>query len=185
MKQESNVMYVLRLSLTLLIIASVVAAALAGVNAFTAPMIATLKEAKTQQAIEAVLPGGGQEIQFTDDTGLVKKVYASDAGYAIQVAPMGFGGTIDMMVGVDQEGCVIGISIISHTETASLGSVAAENTSKGEAFRGQFAGMSGVLSVDKDGGEVDSISSATITSRAITTGVNAALKCAENLVKEG
>jgi electron transport complex protein RnfG len=63
--------------------------------------------------------------------------------------------------------------------------VAAENTSKGEAFRSQFIGMSGVLAVDKDGGEVDSISSATITSRAITNGVNAALKCAENLVKEG
>ena len=181
MKQATNVKYILRLALTLLLISAVVAAVLAGVNSFTAPIIAAAKEAKTQQAIEAVLPGGGQEIEFTDDTGLVKKVYASDAGYAIQVAPMGFGGTIDMMVGVDKEGNVIAISIISQTETAGLGSVAAEKTSKGEAFRAQFAGMSGVLAVDKDGGEVDSISSATITTRAITNGINAALECAKNL----
>ncbi len=181
MKQESNVMYVLRLAVTLLLICTVVATVLAGVNAFTAPMIAQLKEAKTQQAIEAVLPGGGEEIPFTDDTGLVTKVYASDAGYAIQVAPMGFGGAIDMMVGVDKEGNVLDISIISQTETAGLGSVAAEKTAKGETFRGQFVGMSGVLAVDKDGGEVDSISSATITTRAIVTGINAALDCAKNL----
>jgi electron transport complex protein RnfG len=181
MKQESNVMYVLRLAVTLLLICTVVATVLAGVNAFTAPMIAELKAAKTQQAIEAVLPGGGEEIEFTDNTGLVTKVYASDAGYAIQVAPMGFGGAIDMMVGVDKEGNVLAISIISQTETAGLGSVAAEKTSKGETFRGQFEGMSGVLAVDKDGGEVDSISSATITTRAIVTGINAALDCAKNL----
>ena len=181
MKQESNVMYVLRLAVTLLLICTVVATVLAGVNAFTAPMIAELKAAKTQQAIEAVLPGGGEEIEFTDNTGLVTKVYASDAGYAIQVAPMGFGGAIDMMVGVDKEGNVLAISIISQTETAGLGAVAAEKTSKGEGFRGQFAGMSGVLAVDKDGGEVDSISSATITSRAVVTGINAALECAGKL----
>jgi electron transport complex protein RnfG len=181
MKQESNVMYVLRLAVTLLLICTVVATVLAGVNAFTAPMIAELKAAKTQQAIEAVLPGGGEEIEFTDNTGLVTKVYASDAGYAIQVAPMGFGGAIDMMVGVDKEGNVLAISIISQTETAGLGSVAAEKTSKGETFRGQFEGMSGVLAVDKDGGEVDSISSATITTRAIVTGINAALECAKKL----
>ena len=181
MKTESNVMYILRLTVTLLLISAVVAAALAGVNAYTAPIIAALKEAKTQQAIEAVLPGGGEEIEFTDDTGIVKKVYASDTGYAIQVAPMGFGGAIDMMVGVDKDGNVLAISIISQTETAGLGSVAAEKTSKGEAFRGQFTGMSGVLTVDKDGGEVDAISSATITSRAVVSGINAALECAKKL----
>ena len=181
MKTESNVMYILRLTVTLLLISAVVAAALAGVNAYTAPIIAALKEAKTQEAINAVLPGGGEEIEFTDDTGIVKKVYASDTGYAIQVAPMGFNGPIDMMVGVDKEGNVLAISIISQTETAGLGAVAAEKTSKGEGFRGQFAGMSGVLAVDKDGGEVDSISSATITSRAVVTGINAALECARKL----
>ena len=169
--------YILRLALTLLVITSVVAALLAGINAITAPIIAASKEAKTQEAIEAVLPGGGKEIAFTDSTGLVTKVYASETGYAVQVAPSGFGGTITMMVGVNKDGAVLGIAVISHTETAGLGSIAGEKSSKGEAFRAQFEGLSGILAVTKDGGQIDAISSATITSRAVTQGVNAALEC--------
>ena len=181
MKTESNVMYIIRLAATLLIITSLVAAALAGVNMLTEPQIRAAKEAKTQQAINAVLEGGGSEIPFTDDTGLVSKVYASEKGYAVQVSPSGFDGQISMMVGIDNEGKVTAISIISHTETAGLGAVAAANTSAGEAFRNQFAGLSGELAVTKDGGQVDALTGATITSRAVTRGVNAALACVEKL----
>ena len=177
----SNVKYILRLSLTLLIITAVMAAALAAVNGFTAPMIAQLQAEKTQEAIELVLPGGGEEIEFTDSTGLVSTVYASETGYAVEVTPVGFDNTITMMVGVDKQGEVLGISVISHTETAGLGAVAAASNSAGEAFRGQFVGMSGTLAVTKDGGAVDSITGATITSRAICTGINAALACVGNL----
>ena len=86
-----------------------------------------------------------------------------------------------MMVGIDKDGKVLGISIISHTETAGLGAVAAANNAKGEAFREQFVGMSGSVAVSKDGGEVDALTGATITSRAICDGINAALACVENL----
>ena len=182
MKTESTVMYVLRLAGTLLLITAVVAAALAGVNMVTAPIITALNEAKTQAAIEAVLPGGGQPIDFTDATGLVTNVYASDKGYAVQVAPAGFDGTIDMMVGIDTEGKIIGISIISHTETAGLGAVAAAKTSAGENFRGQFVGQSGSVGTAKRGtGTLDAITGATITSEAVCVGVNAALDCVANL----
>ena len=181
MKKQSVLAYVLRLSLTLLVITAVVAAALAGVNSVTKPIIQALKAQKTQQAIEAVLPGGGEAMAFTDDTGMVKAVYGSDAGYAVLVEPSGFGGTISMMVGVDKAGNVLGVSIISHGETASLGAVAAEKTSKGEAFRSQYVGQSGSLAVTADGGSIDSITGATITSRAVTVGVNAAIACAANL----
>ena len=180
MKTESTVKYVLRLALTLLAITAVVAVALAGVNSVTAPKIAELNEQKTQAAIEAVLPGGGQEVSLTDSTGLVSTVYKGDAGYAVQVAPAGFGGDISMMVGVGSDGKVLAISIISQTETAGLGAVSAATTSAGEAFRGQFAGMSCSVSVTKDGGAVDAITGATITSRAVCTGVNAALACVAN-----
>lgn len=181
MKKQSNIGYILRISLTLLLITSVVAALLAGVNMITAPIIASSNEAKTQQAIEAVLPGGGQPIPFTDSTGMVQEVYGSDTGYAVQVAPSGFDGEIVMMVGIDKEGQVLGVSIISHTETAGLGAVAAADNAKGEAFRDQFIGMSGPLAVTKDGGQVDAITGATITSRAVTDGINAALACVEAL----
>ena len=176
MKTESTVMYVLRLALTLLAITAVVAAALAGVNSITAPAIAELNAQKTQEAIELVLPGGGEEMADFPATALVSKVYAGDAGYAVEVTPGGFDNTITMMVGVDTEGKVLGISIISHTETAGLGAVAAAGTPAGEAFRNEFVGATGSVSVSKDGGEVEAITGATITSRAVCVGVNAALE---------
>ena len=175
MKTESTVKFVLRLALTLLAITAVVAVALAGVNMVTAPAIAALNAQKTQDAIEMVLPGGGEEVEFPE-TALVSKVYASETGYAVEVTPGGFDNTITMMVGVDKDGKVLGISIISHTETAGLGAVAAAGTPAGEAFRGQFVGASGSVAVTKDNGEMDAITGATITSRAICVGVNAALE---------
>ena len=180
---ESLAMYVVRLAVTLLIITSVVAALLAGVNSITKPEIDRLTAEKTQKAIEAVLPGGyDTEItDYADATGLVSKVYSGANGYAFEVTPGGFDNTITMMVGVDHEGNVLGISIVSHTETAGLGAVAAANTSAGEAFRGQFVGQSGSVSVTKDGGTLDAITGATITSRAICVGVNAALDCVGGL----
>ena len=172
---------ILRLTVTLLLICAIVAAALAAVNGVAGPVIAQRNAEKTQQAVEKVLPGGGAPLEsFPDETGLVTAVYASDKGYAVQVEPAGFNGTIVMMVGV-VEGKVYEISAISQTETPSLGAVAAAENAKGQAFRSQFSGLSGVLAVRKDGGEVDALTSATITSRAVTEGVNAALACAAAL----
>ena len=175
---KSTPLYILRLALTLLVITSVVAAALAGVNAVTAPMIASITAQKTQAAIEAVLPGGGEKLEtFKDSTGMVKTVYASEAGYAIEVTPAGFNGAITMMVGVGKDGKVLGIDIISQTETAGLGAVAAAKTSAGQNFRDSFIGLSGTLSVS----DIDAITGATITSRAVTEGVKAALACVAGL----
>ena len=184
MKQnESIVMYVLRLAGTLFLITAVVAALLACVNAVTAPVIEELNAQKTQEAISAVLPGGfDTEItNYTDESGIVSKVYQGAGGYAVEVGPGGFDNTITMMVGVDNEGKVLGISIVSHTETAGLGAVADADTPKGIAFRDQFVGASGAVSVTKDGGTMDAITGATITSRAICVGVNAALDCVAGL----
>ena len=178
MKQnESIVMYVLRLAGTLLLICAVTAGLLAGVNAITAPVIDELNAAATQEAISAVLPGGfdSEVADYADATGLVSKVYQGANGYAVEVGPGGFDNTITMMVGVDNEGKVLGISIVSHTETAGLGAVADADTPKGIAFRDQFVGVSGAAAVTKDGGTLDAITGATITSRAICVGINAAL----------
>ena len=172
-----TVLFVLRLALTLLAITAVVAVALAGVNMITAPAIAELNAQNTQAAIEAVLPGGGEELASFPAVNLVSKVYASDAGYAVQVTPGGFDNTITMMVGVDKSGNVLGIDVISHSETAGLGAVSDADTPAGIAFREQFKGATGSVSVTKDGGQMDAITGATITSRAVCAGVNAALEC--------
>ncbi len=176
MLNKENLIYILRLVLTLLIICAVVAGLLAGVNAITKDRIAAAKAQKTLDAIAQVLPDGAsaQAIGFEDASGLVSAVYAAESGYAVQVSPNGFGGAIEMMVGVSREGKVLGVSIISHAETPSLGAVAAADSAKGQAFRDQFVGY-------EAGGSIDAISGATITSQAVAAGVDAALKC----VKEG
>ena len=173
--------YILKLAGTLFLITAIVALALAGVNAITAPRIAAITAEKTQKAVEEVLPGGGDLLpagSYDDQGGKVSEVYASEKGYALKVLPMGFDNTITMMVGVDLEGKVTGIAIISHTETSGLGAVAADKGEAGQAFRGQFVGKSGELEVGTD---IDAIASATITSKAVTDGVNTALKCVEGL----
>ena len=183
MKKESMFAYVMRITLTLLLIAAIVAAALAMVNGVTQPIIAQKNAEKTQKAIQTVLPGGyeSEVTDFSDATGLVSKVYKGINGYAVEVAPSGFDGAITMMVGIDLEGKVLGISVITHTESAGLGAVAAANNSAGQSFRDQFVGQSGSVSVNKDGGDIDAITNATITSRAICDGVNAALACIAGL----
>ena len=172
MKTESTVKYVLRLTLTLLLITGVVAAALAGVNAITKDAIAANQEKKTQEALAVVLPEAGnlQKVELSGDAGIVSEVYSDGTSYAVKVLPSGFDGAITMMVGIS-DGTVTGISVISHTETPGLGAVAAAQNAKGEAFRGQFVGQSGELAV---GNQIDAMSGATITSNAVVTGVNAA-----------
>ena len=190
MKKENTVLYILRLTATLLAICAVVALALAGVNAITKERIAAIKAEKTQEAIRTVLPGALnlKEIPFTDASGMVTKVYCTDyAGldipnsFAVEVVPNGFGGAITMMVGVGPFGEVLGISIISHAETPGLGAVAAANTDKGAFFRNQFIGLMAGITIGKGENQIAAISGATITSQAITEGVNAALECVKNL----
>lgn len=183
MKNQSLTKYILRITMTLLIISVIVGAALALVNQITKPIIAKAEAEKIQKAIAQVLPGGyDREItDFTDETGLVSRVYRGENGYAVEVAPVGFDSAITMMVGIDLQGNVIGISVVSHTETAGLGAVAAADNAAGQAFRQQFIGLSGSLAVTKDGGIIDAITGATVTSRAICAGVSAALACVAGL----
>ena len=178
MKKESTFAYVLRLAVTLLLITAFVAAALAGVNMITKDRIAAIQQQKTLDAMAQVLPGveGLAPMELTGETDIVTSVYASGDSYAVQVEPAGFNGKVTVMVGISG-GKVTGISVISHTETPGLGAIAAADSAKGDAFRGQFAGGD-TFAV---GDNVDAISGATITSKAVTTGVNAAVDFVQNL----
>lgn len=172
----------LKATVTLLLITAVMAGLLALVNSITAGPIQEATWKKTQAALSGVLAPGvqlqEQLTQFPDDTGLVQAVYATTDGYVIQVAPSGYGGVIQMAVGVDSSCAVTGVRIITHSETASLGATAAADNEAGQRFRAQFLGQTGSLAVTKDGGTVEALTGATMTSRAVTRGVNAALACA-------
>ena len=140
-------------------------------------------EQRFQQSIVKVLPGGYNTIieNYEDTTGLVSEVYQGKNGYAVKTIPEGHGGDITMMVGIDNEGKVMAIDILSCVETAGLGLTVATDTPEGENFRAQFVGSSEFVAVSNDGGTIDAISGATITSRAICDGVNAALECVAGL----
>ena len=101
-------------------------------------------------------------------------------GYAINVEASGSQGTISMMVGIDMDGAVTGVSIVTNSETSGIGSkvMGNEPLTNGTGVLDQFIGKSaadGVLSV---GSNVDAITGATVSTKGVTTGVNAALAVA-------
>ena len=175
-------MYMLRLTLILFAVTAITALLLSFVNYITEDKIEAINEQKTQDAMSAVMPGEYtfEEIQG-DWTSPVTAVYNAQIGdevlgWVVKVSPNGFGGEIDMVVGVDINKTITGVSIIQMSETSGLGS----NANR-ESWREQFIGTSGQLAVDKDGGEINSLTGATITSRAVTSGVNAALDIVSTL----
>ena len=171
--------YVLRLTLTLFLITTIVAGLLGLVNYVTADTIAEQIAQKAENAMRQVLEADSYEpLDVPEDSAVTAAYRAGDRGYVVRVAPNGFGGAIDMMVGVDVSGAVTGVAIVSQSETASLGA----NCTR-EDFRAQFTGKTGTLSVSKDGGEIEALTGATATSRAVTEGVNTALEFVQEVLK--
>ena len=167
----------------------VVALALGAVNAVTAGPIAEQNAQKIKDSLENVMPGAeSEQIDVPEVTTETKNATSvtilsaykmtkdgADAGYCVEVGPTGFGGAVDTMVGIDSDGKVTGISVISaSSETPGLGARSTE-----PEFQAQFAGQVGTeVAVAKDGGSIDALTGATITSRAVSEGVVAAAQFA-------
>lgn len=177
-KTQKSSSEMFRLVITLFAISAICAMLLGMVNAITADPIQQAQKEKTQAAMQEVLAADTySELDYAGSDATVVTVYqAGDAGYVVQVQPSGFGGVIDMMVGVDRAGSCTGVSIVEMSETAGLGA----NASK-EEFRQQFVGQSGTVAVTKDGGTIDALTGATITSRAVSNGVTSALAAVAEL----
>lgn len=167
----------IRLSGVLCLIALVAALLLAGVNKITAPKIVEAEEKAAQVAMKAVLPSASRFSRVTDDVrmGMNNGV---GVGYCVSVKTNGYGGEISVMVGLDMENNVQGIEILSHNETAGLGAKATD-----EAFKSQFSGKKTPLTVVKKGAknesEIQAITGATITSRAVADAVTKASSLVE------
>ena len=120
------------------------------------------------------------EFQSVDGNSATELYLAGDAGAVIKVSPSGYGGKIDMVVGVDKDLKVTGVEIISQSETAGLGS-----NCTNDSFKAQYVGKTAGINVVKNGAkdnEIDAISSATVTSKAVTKGVNDAISIAESMM---
>ena len=185
MDKKSIAKEVIKVALILFAITAVAAAILAAVNNVTAPVIAENERKAQEIAMKVVLPeaDGFEQMDYTvNENSAVTEVYTSDAGFAVKVAPKGYGGAISMIVGVDNDLKVTGVEVISQSETAGLGAKCTDSE-----FKAQFVGKTENIKVTKNGAkenEIDAITSATITSKAVTKGVNDAIAVAKEVKEE-
>lgn len=192
-KVDMDPTYIIKLTVTLFVTCVIVAALLGLVDNVTREKIAAINWENTVAAMKAVvadpdattfsdalenteamsaaaLAGGG-----TLDSVYEVQVGGASAGYAIKVVASGSQGNIEMMVGVDSEGAVTGVSIVDNAETAGIGSKVMENQN---GVLDQFVGKSAADGVLVVGTNVDAITGATVSSKGVTAGVNAALAAA-------
>ena len=183
----------LRLILVLTVISVVSGAILGLVNAWTEPVIKEQEALAKQKSLRQALP---EAAEFRVETALLEALQQNGvgitelyrgfrdeqpAGFVFIVDQQGYASVIRMAVGVTPEGMLAGINIISQSETPGLGAnVTNETFLNQKAFR--EATVDQQLAVTKDQGQVEAITSATVSSRAVVRGVNTALAAARSLL---
>ena len=198
-KIDMDPKYLIKLSVTLFVTCVVVAGALGFVNKLTAPNIAAANKAKTEAAMQAVVADASSEFsepmeltadmsQAALDNGATLMesyevlVGGEHAGYAIKVSASGSQGAIEMMVGVDADAACTGVSVVKHAETKGIGTkVVADNAivkATGVAVLDQFQGKTQADLPLTVGANIDAIGGATVSTKGVTTGVNAAMAVA-------
>ncbi len=173
----------LRLGMILLLIAALAGLSLGAVHSITAEPIKEANASAKQNAMIEILPKVDEfkdhQIELNDKILEVNAGYKDGEiiGYAIKVSPKGYNGAVEIMVGIYTDGTIGGIKILSHSETPGLGANAPK-----PKFSGQFANKStseelevvkGTASAEN---QVEAITGATITSRAVVNGVNDAVE---------
>ena len=179
-KRESNFINMVS---TLFMVSAIAALALGGVYTVTKEPIALAKKKKLEAAIKTVLPnfdtlqmekialGDGEDSLIFYTASKDKKII----GTAVKTYTMdGFMGKIELMVGFLEDGTINNTAVVSHKETPGLGD---KMDVKKDKFPLQFMGKNPAnfkLEVTKDGGDVDAITAATISSRAFCDAVDRA-----------
>ena len=134
-------------------------------DSITKDKIEEQKEQEIQSMLKEMFPSMS-EYTFEDD---IYTIYSDGAGvgYAFLAVGKGYGGDIDILIGLEDETTIKGITIISQSETPGLGSRIAESS-----FAIKFAGLNiGDVALKQDGGEIDGITGATISSGAVVDAV--------------
>ena len=177
-KVELDPRFTAKLTLTLLGICAVVALLLGVVNSVTEPIIEEIQAEKTAAAMSQVLPADEYqkvETTYPNVTAMTKAVSGGEQiGYVVEVATNGFGGAMSMVVGVDMDGAVTGVSVTDNSETANIGTKVVND----QTVLDRFIGMShadGEITVNSGTNRFDGVSGATVSSKGVTAGVNTAL----------
>ena len=197
-KNNNNTKYIISLTFRLCVTCVIVAALLGLVNKITEPTITELKWQNTVAAMEAVV-SDPEAVEFSDAMELTQDLTdaasaagarlteaypisesGESAGYALTVVASGSQGTIEMMIGVDESDIITGVSIVDNSETPGIGSKVMGNelTANGVGVLDQFTGLGVSDTPLTVGTNIDAISGATVSSRGVTAGVNAALAVA-------
>ncbi|MDR2899461.1 MAG: FMN-binding protein [Clostridiales bacterium] len=174
----------------MLFVVTLVSGLLLGVaNAVTAPQAAEQERLTLMRDLDEIFPGAQFNELPSEDNNIVKCYEALDAnanviGYVLETAPNGYGGPVQVLTGINMDQTVARIVVGTHSETPGLGANAAN-----ASFTDQYIGKSGTLNVIKQGtpgqSDIAAITSATITSTAVTTGVNTSLEYFTTTLKGG
>ena len=181
---------IFRLCFVLTLIGAVCAAVMAFVDQETKAPIQKSKTAEKMDAVKVVMPPTDNDLEkdqvtVKDEDAQMEMTFfpGKKDGVVIgaaflTIAPGGYSGPIEILVGVDTAGVVTGVEIVKHAETPGLGSKI-----KTPLFKDQFVGKSvkdpANWSVMKDGGPFKQITGATISSRAVTTAIATGLEFLE------
>ena len=174
MKKEGYVAPVIVLTVICLVFGFL----LSYVNSITAPIIETAAAETAELAKKEVLPDGDSFTEITDVElpEAIDQAFAAGngAGHVYFATGSGYGGDMQIIVGIDSDGYITGTQVLSHSETAGLGARVAA-----EAWNSQFPGEDSSLS------DVTVISGSTISSNCFISLVEAAFEANDIITAEG
>ena len=200
MTKSQNIKFIIKLSLILFSIVFISTILLTFCNYLTKDKIAIIESQTADDARRNVIANAEfKELNVSTLENDIKKqlenynlvsahmatIDNNFAGWCINVAPQGFGGAINMIVGIAPDMSFTGVEIISMAETPGLGAKAQDEkfiNQYSDGKKGELTCVKNVLSPSEN--EINAISGATITSKAVTQGANDALKIAKIFMKE-
>ena len=155
----------LRLVFSLLIVTVIATGLLSITYSLTRPFIDQAQQTMFDEQLQSFFPGYDEVIEIDERLEVYKGTEM--LGYAVLTTAPGYGGDIELLVAVALDRTVAGVSVLRQQETPGLGARIVE-----EQFLSQFRGMSAEdLELTRFGGEVDAITSATISSERVTSAV--------------
>ncbi|SNX53142.1 RnfABCDGE type electron transport complex subunit G [Thermoanaerobacterium sp. RBIITD] len=189
---------ILKTGITLLLITGIAAIVLGFFNYITEKPIAKQKENTNMEAMKAVLKADqytkidlskynfkfdtSGDPKLSPDPKLIEEINEGKSGgnvsgYVIKVAPQGFSGPVEEMIGIDKEGKITGITIVNQSETPGLGAKSIDpNWNRQYKDKKTDKDLTVVKTAPSQDNQIQAITGATITSKAVTKGVNTAIE---------
>ncbi len=149
------------------------------ISTVTKQKIASERDAQIIEQLKAIFPDM-QDYKFNKNNYYEIYSNGNKIGYAFTAKGKGYGGDINIIVGIDKDFIIKSIDIISNTETPGLGTKITESS-----FKDQFKGLSlNDINLSKNGGKIDAITGATISSKAVVDAVRNELELKIELIKK-